>query len=193
MTTGTLPERDEAQAIETAHGPLHKPLPFGAQALVLAAAFFGGPALGWVVGRIPGDLTETARTMVYIPFVLVFFLGYAAWVARLKVIAFQGIGASLLKTLFLLVVRRRKPRSIEDVLPSREKLLGMAVRAQQAGGAFRRVGWLVGLAAGLVATFFGSAMGALPLFLLLSVTCIAWGYVLALLARRGCLPIMEEG
>jgi hypothetical protein len=192
MTTGTLPERDRAEAIETPHGPLHAPLGTGYQVLVLVAAFFGGPALGWVVGQVPGDLSGTARTMICVPFVLVFFLGYAAWVAHLKVIAFRGLGASLLKTFFVLIVLRRKPASLADVLPSREKLLEMAVRAQRAGGAFRRVGWLVGLTAGVAAALLRSAMGALPLLLLVSVPCIAWGYILALLARRGCLPIMEE-
>jgi hypothetical protein len=178
--------------VDTPHGRLRKPLGTGRQGLVLVAAFFGGPMLGWAVGQVPLDLSETARTLLYVPFVAVFFLGYAAWIARLKVIAFQALGAPLLRTLFLLIVRRRKPKSIEEVLPTREKLLEMAVRAQMAGASFRRVGWFVGVGAGFVAALFDSSMDAAARFVLVSATCVAWGYALSLLARRGWLPIMEE-
>ena len=181
-----------ADVLDTPHGRLYKPLGTGRQALVLAAAFFGGPAVAWAVGAIPGDLSETARTLVYVPFVLVFFLGYAAWVARLKVIAFRGIGAPLLKALFLLVVFRRNPQSVQEVLPTRERLLEMAVKAQIAGASFRRVGWFLGIGAGVVAALFESAMAGTTRFALVAATCIAWGYALAFLGRRGWLPIMEE-
>jgi hypothetical protein len=185
-------EEAPATSLDTAHGRLVKPQGFGLQALTLVAAFAGGPALGWAVGQAPGDLSETARTFLYVPFVLVFFLGYAAWVARLKVIAFQGLGLPLLRALFLLVVRRQKPKSIEEVLPTRERLLEMAVKAQMAAASFRRVAWLVGIGAGFVAALFDSAMGAGSRFVLVSASCIAWGYALAFLGRRGWLPIMEE-
>jgi len=176
---------------DTPHGRLYRPLGTWQQALVLVAAFLGGPAVGWAVGQVPGDLSETARTFVYVPFVLVFFLGYAAWVARLKVIAFRGLGVPLLRALYQLIVHRKKPESIEDVLP-RDKLVEMAVKAQVAGASFRRVGWFVGTTAGFVAALFESSMGGSARFLLVSATCIAWGYVLAFLGRRGWLPIMEE-
>ncbi|MCK6461871.1 MAG: hypothetical protein L6Q95_18480 [Planctomycetes bacterium] len=181
-----------ATSLDTPHGRLHRPRGFGLQALTLVAAFAGGPALGWAVGQAPRDLSETARTFLYVPFVLVFFLGYAAWVARLKMIVFHGLTKSLLATLFLLVVRRRKPKSIADVLPTREKLLEMAVQAQMAAASFRRVGWFVGIAAGFLAALFDSAMGGATRFALVSATCVAWGYALSMLARRGWLPIPEE-
>ena len=188
MATGT----EEASQIDTPKGRLRRPLGTGRQALVLVAAFVGGPAIGWVVGRVPGDLSETARTLVYVPFVAVFFLGYAVWVARLKVIAFKGLGAPLLRALVTLIVFRRKPRSAADVLPTREKLLEMAVQAQAAGASFRRVAWLVGVTAGLVAALFESAWAGASRFVLVSATCVAWGYALSLLARRGWLPIPEQ-
>jgi len=185
-------EEAPVTSLDTPHGRLVKPRGSGLQALALVGAFAGGPALGWAVGRVPGDLSETARTFLYVPFVLVFFLGYAAWLARLKVILFHGLTKSLLATLFLLVVRRQKPKSIADVLPTREKLLEMAVKAQLASASFRRVGWLVGIGAGFVAAFLESAMGASVRFALVSAACIAWGYALSMLARRGWLPIPEE-
>ena len=96
-----------------------------------------------------------------------------------------------LYALFLLIVKRQRPRSIEDVLP-RENLVEMAVKAQAAGGAFRRVGWLLGIAAGLVAALFESATAAPLRFVLVAGTTVAWGYALAVLARRGWLPIPEQ-
>jgi hypothetical protein len=179
--------------LDTPHGRIYRPLGFWWQALVLAAAFFGGPAVGWLVGGIPGDLSETARTALYVPYVLIFFLGYAAWVARLKAIAFDTIGRSLLKALFLLIVRRQAPKSVEEVLPSKEKILEMAVRAQMAGASFGPASWPVALAAGLAAMLFDSAAGTIQLFILVAGSCLAWGYLLARLGRRGWLPFMEEG
>ena len=179
--------------MDTPYGRLYRPIGQWQQIAVLVAVFFGGPALGWLVGRIPGDLSESARTALCVPYVLVFFLGYAAWVARLNAIAFDTIGRSLLKALFLLIIRRRPPGSAEDVLPSREKLLEMAVRAQKAGASFGPASWPVALLAGLIAMMFDSATGAFARFLLVALTCLAWGHFLAWLGRRGRLPFMEEG
>jgi hypothetical protein len=179
--------------LETPHGRLYRPRGEWEQIGVLIAVFFGGPAVGWVVGHIPGDLSETARTVLYVPYVAIFFLGYAAWIARLNAIAFDTIGRSLLKALFLLIVRKQVPKSAEDVLPSKEKLLEMAVRAQKAGASFGPASWPVALLAGLAAMLFDSATGALALFLLVALTCLAWGHFLARLGRRGWLPFMEEG
>jgi hypothetical protein len=179
--------------LDTPHGRLYRPLGQWSQIGVLIAVFFGGPAVGWVVGQIPGDLSETARTVLYVPYVAIFFLGYAAWVARLNAIAFDTIGRSLLKALFLLIVRKQAPKSAEDVLPSKEKLLEMAVRAQKAGASFGPASWPVGLLAALAALLFDSATAALTLFLLVALTCLAWGHLLARLGRRGWLPFMEEG
>ena len=179
--------------VDTPHGRLYRPLGQWWQILVLVASFFGGPALGWLVGQIPGDLSDTARTALYVPYLAIFFLGYAAWVARLNAIAFDTIGRSLLKALFLLIVRRQPPKSADDVVPSKEKLLEMAVRAQKAGASFAPASWPVALLAGLIAMMFDSATGAFALFLLVVLTCLAWGYLLARLGRRGWLPFMEEG
>jgi hypothetical protein len=179
--------------LDTPHGRLYRPLGQWEQIGVLIAAFFGGPAVGWVVGQIPGDLSETARTALCVPYVAIFFVGYAAWVARLNAIAFDTIGRSLLKTLFLLIVRKQAPKSAEDVLPTKEKLLEMVVRGQKAGASFGPASWPIALLAGLAAMLFDSETTALALFLLVTVTCLAWGYFLARLGRRGWLPFMEEG
>ncbi len=186
------PAQVPPDGLETPYGYLYRPLSEGKQLIVTIAAFVGGPAFGWVIGQVPGDLTETARNFLYVPMVVIFFMGYSLWIARLNVIAFQGIGWGLLKTLFALIVLRRKPKSIEDVMPSRDKLLEMMVRAQKAGASFAPVGWLVGIVSGLIAMLFDSAMGPARLFLLVGAGCVIWGYLLAWLGRRSWLPFMES-
>jgi hypothetical protein len=178
--------------LDTPYGRLYRPLHQWAQIAVLFAAFCAGPAIGWLIGHVPGDLSETARTMIYVPFVLVFFAGYALWIARLNAIVFDVLGRSFLKAFLLMLIRRRKPESFQDLVPTREKLLQMAVRAQKAGASFAIPGWPIGLIAGLLSVFFQSGFGAVALFLLLSSSVIGWGYLLAILGRRGYLPFMES-
>lgn len=179
--------------MDTPYGRLYRPLNEWVQIGVFIGAFVGGPLLGWLVGEVPGDWSETAKTFVYIPFVAVFFFGYGLWIARLNAIAFDSIGKSILKALFILIVRRRKPQSLQEIAPSREKLLEMAVRAQRAGASFAPVGWVIGLFAGLAALLFDTSWGSLACFALVAVSVIAWGSMLAYLGRRGYLPFMEEG
>ena len=186
------PAQVPPEGLETPYGYLYRPLTDGKQIIVAIGAFVGGPAFGWVIGQVPGDLTETARNVLFVPMVVIFFMGYSLWIARLNAIAFQGIGWGLLKTLFMLIVFRRKPKSIEDVMPSRDKLLEMMVRAQKAGASFAPVGWLVGLVSGLIAMLFDSAMSPGKLFLLVGGGCLIWGYLLAWLGRRSWLPFMES-
>ncbi len=186
------PNEIPAHGLETPYGYLYRPLSNGKQILVLIAVFVGGPAFGWVIAQVPGDLSPTAKDAMFVPMMAVFFVGYGWWITRLNIIAFQGIGWSLVKVLFNLLVFRRKPKSIEDVIPSRDKLLEMLVRAQKAGSSFAPAGWLVGLISGLIATLCDSAMGSAKLFALVAGACLIWGYLLAWLGRRGWLPFMES-
>ena len=178
--------------LETPYGYLYRPLSNGKQIVLLIAAFLGGPAFGWVIGQVPGDLSQTAKDASFVPMMAIFFIGYGTWIARLKLIAFQGIGWNLCKVLFNLLVFHRKPKSIEDVIPPRDKLLEMLVRAQKAGASFAPAGWLVGLVSGLAATLFHSALHPLKMFVLVGGGCVIWGYLLAWLGRHGWLPFMES-
>jgi len=189
---GFTPTNVPAEGLETPYGYLYRPLPAAWQIVVTFAAFAGGPAFAWVIGQVPGDLSQTARAALFVPIVAIFFLGYGLWIARLNAIAFHGIGWRLLKSLFNLIVLRRKPESLADVMPSREQLLEMMVRAQKAGASFAPVGWLVGIFAGLAATLFDSALQPTNLFLLVAGSCVIWGYLLAWLGRRNWLPFMEN-
>jgi len=188
FTPTEIPHR----GLDTPYGHLYRPLSNGKQILVLVAAFAGGPGFGWVIAQVPGDLSQTAQDAMFVPMMTVFFVGYALWIARLNAIAFQGIGWGLIKMAFNFLVFRRKPTSPEEILPSRDKLLEMLVRAQKAGSSFAPAGWLVGLIAGAVATLCNSAMSATSLFLLVAGGCLIWGYLLAWLGRHGWLPFMES-
>ena len=190
--TAFTPTEIPSHGLETPYGYLYRPLTNGKQILVLIAVFFGGPGFGWVIAQVPGDLSQTAKDAMFVPMMAVFFMGYSLWITRLNFIAFQGIGWSLFKVLFNLLVFRRKPKSVEDVIPSRDKLLEMLVRAQKAGTSFAPAGWLVGLISGLIAMLCDSAMGPVKLFLLVGSGCLIWGYLLAWLGRRGWLPFMES-
>jgi hypothetical protein len=181
------------EGLETPHGRLYPPQSMGRQIAVFVLAFFAGPALGWLIAELPADLSEAARTMLQIPFVLIYLAGYALWVARLHALAFELIGWSLFRALFTLLVHRRKPQSLADVMPTREKLLQLMVRAQQAAAAFATVSVPIGLVAGAAATLFDSRLGAAALFTLAAASCIGWGYLLAWLGRHGWLPFAEEG
>ena len=179
--------------VDTPYGKLYRPLSEGRQMLVFVAAFFCAPMVGHAVGRLLSDLSESARTALYVPYVLVFFVGYALWVARLNVIAFEGLGRGLVKALFTLIVLRRKPQRVEEVLPSKQTLLKMLVRAQRAGASFAPVGWLIGVCAGVMALLFESGTGPAQRFGLVAGSCVLFGHLLARLGRRGWLPFAEEG
>ena len=180
------------EGLATPYGYLYRPLSNGRQMLVVVAAFVGGPAFGWVIASVPGDLSQTARDSLFIPMMAIFFMGYGLWITRLNAIAFEGIGWGIVKVLFNLIAFRRKPESLHDVLPSRDKLLQMLVRAQKAGASFAPAGWLVGVISGSIAVLFDSAMAPAKMFLLVAGACVIWGHALAWLGRRGWLPFMES-
>ena len=178
---------------DTPHGKVYRPKSWLVQGLFLMLAFFGGPALGELTGRSLGGVSENAQIFLYLPFVAIFFLGYGLWSARLHAIAFDGIGRGVLKALFMLLIRRKKPESLKDVMPSPETLEKMAVQAQKAGWSFLVMAVPVALVAGLVALFFETEASAFTAALLVAGGCIFWGWVMGLFARRGYLPIMQDG
>lgn len=178
--------------LETPHGPLYRPLPHSKQLLVVVGAFLGSLGMGHIVGLVPGDLSEAASVGLHLAYLLVFFVGYATWVAKLSAIAFDGIGRSVFRVLWDLIVHRRKPRSAEEILPTREKLLEMAVRAQRAGGSFWRASWSIAVLFALIAMSFDSRMSGTSLALLVLVTVLGWGFLLGRLGSRGWLPFPEE-
>ena len=175
-----------SEVLETPHGTLYQPKPYGLQILLLIVAFLGGPGIGWTVSQLFG-ISPHSAWLLYVPLTLVFFLGYALWAARLAAIAFDTIGRGLLWALFKLIVQRKKPEKLEDVLPSRDKLERMAVRAQRAGWSFFVVAIPLGMAGALLSVLIGADSAAL-----VPTVCFLWGYTLGFLARRGYLPLPES-
>jgi hypothetical protein len=182
-----MPADDNRSERKTPYGSLYEPRTFAVQIILLFGAFLGGPAVGWFSGVLLSGQSQVRQLFLCIPPTLVFFLGYALWAARLAAIAFDTIGKSILLALFNVLVRRKRPARLEDVLPDRDKLERMAVRAQKAGWSFLTVAIFVGLgAAALFAFVYGLTSAAT-----IAVCTLLWGYLLGRLARRGYLPLPE--
>jgi MFS family permease len=176
---------------DTPYGKLYEPKRTLVQFAVFCGAFFGGPLFAMLVGGFLGGLSETAQTALYVPFVAIFFLGYGLWVSRLNLLGFNLLGRGLLKTFFMLIVLRRKPTSLEDVMPSPEKFVEAAVKAQKAGWSFLLMAIPVACVAALAAMIADAETGAAGRAVIVGGACLIWGYALGWLARHGYLPFME--
>lgn len=180
------------QGIETPKGYLYNPPELGKQIISLIAFLFIAVFLGWVLSGIPGDLSDFARTVFYIPFILVFFFGYSAWIGWLNVIIFDTIKWSLIKTLFVFFVNKKKPESVQELLPSNEKIIELMVRAQKATKTFFILSWPIGIVGGITVTFLKTSANMLLLSLAVTVSTIFYGYIISYFGRRGYLPFPEE-
>lgn len=178
---------------ETAYGLLHPPATQGRQLL----NFFGVFCLSLLVGFVPrlafGNISENARTFLHVPFVLVFGFGYAGWAARLHALGMELLGRSLFKALVQIILFRRKPKSLADVLPDQDKLTQLAVRGQKAASSFLIVSIPIALLAALAAIFIKSELTWLWRIPVIIGPVVFWGWWLMRLGRRGQLPFPEPG
>jgi hypothetical protein len=180
------------EGIDTPNGYLYYPPKQGTQILFLIASFFTAILLGLIISSIPGDLSELASGAVYFVYILVFISGYAAWVSWMSALMFDYIKLPLLKIVFGFIFRKKKPGSIEEMLPSREKVFELMVRAQKAAKTFFILSWPIGIAGGFLTMFISTSMDSTLLFALILVSAVAFGYVLSYFGRRGYLPFPEE-
>lgn len=185
-TRDELPEKRE-----TPSGTLYRPRATGLQVLYLLAVFAAGPGVGWVLAVSLGGLSENARFFLCVPFFAILFLGYGLWSVRLKAIAFQTLGKGILRALFFLIVRRKKPQSLADVLPTPDKLEAMAVRGQKAASSFCLVAVPVAAVSGAITALIDSDSEPATAVAAVIATCLLWGALLTFLGRRGFLPMLE--
>jgi hypothetical protein len=181
-----------SEGVETPLGHLYYPPKQGTQVLSVLAAFFTAIFLGWIISSIPGDLSEFGSGVIYFIYLIVFILGYSAWISWLNVIVFDSIKWPILKTIFRLLIKKEKPKSVHDFLPPKEKIIEILVRAQKAAKIFYRLSWPIGVFGGIVSMFLSNSTNSILMFVLISSTSVCYGYALFYLGRRGYFPFPEE-
>jgi hypothetical protein len=181
-----------SEGTETHLGYLYNPPGLSKQILSLVASFFGAILLGWIVSSIPTNLSDFSKGIIYTPFVLVFFLGYSAWISWLNVIVLNTIRWPMIKMLIGFFVYRKKPESINSIIPTNEKSIEIMVRAQKATKIFFILSWPIGIAGGIASMFIKTSVSPLVLFILVSGSSIVFGYALYYFGRRGYLPFPGE-
>ena len=180
------------QGIETPKGYLYNPPELSKQIISLITFVFIAVFLGWVISSIPGDISDFAKSIFYIPFILVFFFGYSAWIGWLNIIVFDTFKWSMIKTLFAFFVNKKKPESMQELLPTNEKLIELMVRAQKAAKTFFILSWPIGIAGGIAVTFLKTSSDTLLLSIAVAVSTIFYGYTISYFGRRGYLPFPED-
>lgn len=180
------------EGLATPLGHLYLPPKQGIQILSLVTSFFGALLLGWIVSSIPGDLSDFARGVICLTYLQVFILGYAAWISWLNVIVLGCIKWPMMKILFKYFIRKEKAESAYDLLPSREKVLEIMVRAQKATKTFSVMSWPIGIAGWFASLFFSTSTNKALLFILVLAGSVLFGYVLSRFGRRGYFPFPEE-
>ena len=175
---------------QTPHGLLYPPVKQGRQLLNLFGTFVASLLLGFIPRLAFGEISETARTFLHVPFVLVFGFGYAGWAARLHALGMEFLGRGIFKVLVQIILFRRKPTSLAEVLPDKEKLTQMAVRGQKAASSFLIVAFPVALLAAFATIFIQTGLGFLR-FPMVVLPVVLWGWWLMRLGRRGHLPFPE--
>lgn len=180
------------EGIETPLGYLYNPPGLAKQIISLIVSFFASIFLGWAVSSIPGDLSDFTKAIFYIPYLLVFFFGYSAWIAWLNIIVFDTIKWSLIKTILGYFLHEKKPDSIQEILPTNEKMVELMVRAQKATKTFFILSLPIGIAGGIAAMFLKTTASTIFLSFTVVVSAMAYGYTLSYFGRRGYLPFPEE-
>jgi len=178
--------------LDTPKGHLYYPPKQGTQVLYLVSAFLAAILLGWIISKIPGDLSEVATGVLCFIFLLVFFLGYGLWVSLVSALLFSSIKWPLVKIIVRFFVRKEKPASFNELLPERGKLIALMVRAQKYSRTFFIISWPIGIAGGFATLFMNTSMNPALLFMLVFICSIVFGYILSHFGRRGYLPFPEE-
>ncbi len=177
---------------ETPHGVIYRPQKWPMLAISFIVAFVSGPSFGYLLSLLFGMNSDFGIIVCSGGFVLVFIFGYGLWASRLKALAFEGIGKGLMKFFWNLIIRRKIPKDLSDVLPDEDQLTRMAVRAQKAASSFAVVAIPVAIISSLLAAIVTADLNPFIRMAVLFCACLTYGVALSLLGRRGYLPFPEE-
>ena len=180
------------EGISTPNGYLYYPPSQGIQILFILGAFFSAIFLGWLITNIAGIQSEFASGAIYFLFLLIFFIGYGLWASFASAIAFNSIKWPIIKVLVKLFIKKEKPKSINEFLPDREKLIELLVRVQKHSRWFLIICWPIGIVGGIASLFMISSLSSSLLFMLIFISSVIYGHLLFYFGRRGYLPFPEE-
>jgi len=180
------------EGVATPKGHLYLPPNPGKQVLFIIVAFFSAILLGFIVSSIPGDLSNFATGVICFVYLLVFFLGYGLWIGLVSALLFSSVKWPLFKIFAIVFIRKEKLDSLSELLPEREKLIELMVRAQKYSKTFFILSWPIGFAGGLATMFMKTSSSSVFLFIVVTVLAVLYGYALSYFGRRGYLPLPEE-
>ena len=180
------------EGIETLHGRLYPPPKLGIQILFFVASFLTAIFLGWFISTIAGSLSVLAKGFIYFIYIIIFILGYASWASLTSVIVFKAIKMPIIKTMYRYFVRKEKPASLIELLPTREEAAALIVRTQKATRIFFIMSLPIGIIGGLLSLFIKTSINSTILFALIIMTAVIFGFLLSYFGRRGYLPFPVE-
>lgn len=180
------------EGIDTPYGYLYYPPPQGKQILFLVASFLSAIILGLLIGSILGDLSSFATGVICFVFLLVFFLGYGLWISLVSALVFSSIKWPLIKIISKFFLRKEKTRSLNELLPEREKIIELLVRAQKYSKTFFILSWPIGFVGGLLTLLMQTSTSPVILYLLIISGSAIYGFLLSYFGRRGYLLFPEE-
>lgn len=169
-------------------GAVCQPKSVGVQGMVFLGVLASTPVIGWFVSHLLGDLSRNAQAAIYISFFLIVLFGYGLWFVRLGVSAFSKIGKAVLSAVFRLGKRKREQEAKEERPRMTESHDPLAVALQRVASSFFIASFPVGLASGLCATLYESAVEAWLRVCIVFGSSLLWGGLLTKLAKRGYFP-----
>ena len=181
-----------SEGMETPGGYLYYPPNQGIQILFMFAAFFTAIFLGWFISKVAGITSDFASGFICFVFLMIFIIGYGLWVSFVGALAFNSIKWPIIKVLVKLFIKKEKPKSINEFLPDREKLIELLVRVQKHTRWFLIICWPIGILGGFASLFMSSSLSSSFLFLLIFICSVIYGHLLYYFGRRGYLPLPEE-
>lgn len=180
-----------AEGMKTEKGIVYSMPALGKQIIMLVASFFAAILLGFIIGRIPGDLSELATGVLYFVFITIFVLGYSIWIGWMKFKILNAFKKRILKGVKNILTKNEEGLKHDLSLPV-EKVFELLLASQKSAKIFAVMGWLFGLLGGIISLSFDTRMSKLILFLLIIIFAAGFGHLIYYFGRRGYFPFPEE-